>query len=243
MLPKEDLIKILQLTKTIKVLYVEDNAESRIQTKKLFGNFFDYIDTAADGQEGLDLYKDNFINTNSHYDLIITDIEMPKLNGIDMIKEIYSINKRQKIIVTSAYDDSKIFIDLIDLGVEGFIQKPLSFKNVMDAFNNFYKSFKSASLINLSKYLSYNLSTKELFDKKQLIQLTKNETMFIEFLINNQNSENSLETIFNHIFYDTPEKIFSHDSIKALVKRLRKKIPYDLILHSRTTGYSLNKEL
>ncbi len=243
MLPKADLIKILELTKNIKVLYVEDNKESRTQTKKLFSNFFDKIDTASDGQEGLALYKDNYINTNLHYDLIITDIEMPKLNGIDMIKEIYIINKTQKIIVTSAYDDSKIFIDLIDLGVEGFIQKPLSFKNVMEAFSNFYKNFKSSSLINLNDSLRYNLLTKELFDQNQLIQVTKNETMFLEYLINNQNTTNSLEDIFNHIFYDTPDKIFSNDSIKALVKRLRKKIPYDIILHNRTTGYSLNKKL
>ncbi len=243
MLAKEDLLKILQLTKSMRVLYVEDNKESQTQAIKLFKNYFAEIDTASDGQEGLGLYKNNFIDTNSHYDLVITDIEMPKLNGIDMIKEIYSINNKQKIIVTSAYDDTKYFIDIIELGVESFIQKPLSFNNVTDAFKSFCDSFTSSSLINLNDSLSYNASTKELFDENLLIQLTKNETMFIEYLIDHENITNSLEDIFNHIFYDTPDKTFSPDSIKALVKRLRKKISSDLILHNRTTGYSLNNKL
>lgn len=240
MISKSNLLNILAITHTLKVLYVEDNSESRIQALKMFHNYFDYIDVAVDGSDGLNCYENYFFNTNEFYDLVITDIAMPNMDGINMSKAIYGLNKEQKILVVSAYSDKKYFIDLINMGVEGFIQKPLSFEQVSDALKQVCRSFVDTSIITLSFNCSYNKLSKKLSLEKEEISLTKNENKFIEFLIKNRNLNSTLEDIFNHIFYDNPDKEFTTDSIKGLIKRVRKKLPEGLILHNRTTGYSIN---
>ena len=151
---KLNLFSVVAITNNLKILYVEDNKESRDQAHKLLINYFSEIDVASDGEEGLEYYKNYHLDTNRYYDLVITDIEMPKMDGISMSKAIYGINKNQKIIVVSAYNDKKYFIDLINIGIEGFIQKPLSFEQVSEALKEFCKHFKDENLIKLDNNLN-----------------------------------------------------------------------------------------
>ena len=240
MISQVELKNLVSYSKNLKVLYVEDNQESRIQALKMFENYFTHIDVAVDGQDALQKYKKYFYDTNNYYDLVITDIRMPKMNGIDMSKAIYKLNLHQKIIIISAYSDKNYFIDLINLGVDGFIQKPLSFEQVSEAFAQLSKNIQDNSIIKLSQGCTYNNLSKELLCNDKKIAITKNEYKFIEFLIQSHNNVFRIEEIFNYIYSDELDKNFTDDSIKGLVKRLRKKLPDDLILHSRTTGYSIN---
>jgi DNA-binding response OmpR family regulator len=235
-----NLLSIISITNNLKVLYVDDNQASCDQADKLLKNYFSSIDIAIDGINGIECYKNHFLETNTYYDLIITDIEMPNMDGINMAKEIYKINKDQKIIVVSGYNDKKYLIDLINIGVDGFIQKPLSFEQVSDALKQFCKSFNEISLIKLAKNCSYHKLTKEFLHNNIKIDITINESKFIEFLILNHNNSFAIEDIFNYIYYDKYQKEFSSDSIKGLVKRLRKKLPDELIIHNRVTGYKIN---
>ena len=110
---------IISFTKKIKLLYVEDSETTRRQTLKLLSNFFDDITTAVDGQEGLELFKKN------SFDMIITDINMPNMSGIEMLKKIKKSNTNIPCIIMSAHDDSKYFIESIRLDIDGYILKPL----------------------------------------------------------------------------------------------------------------------
>ena len=106
-------------TNKLKFLYVEDDkfimtALSRV-LKKYTGNLL----TATDGQEGLDM----FLKTNP--DIIITDIEMPNMNGLDMSRKIKKINPDVPIVLTTAYNDTDTFIEAIDIGVDKFLIKPI----------------------------------------------------------------------------------------------------------------------
>ena len=99
------------------IKYVEDNLKAREATLMVFEEFFDEIVFAVDGFEALNIFDDSI-------DLIITDINMPNLNGLDMIKEIRDKNSSVPILVLSAYNESGYFIDSIKLGVEGYLLKP-----------------------------------------------------------------------------------------------------------------------
>ncbi len=118
----------LNLLKTIAqnytLLYVEDEKLLRESTLNYFKKFFLNIDVAEDGEAGLEFYEKN------HYDLVITDILMPKLNGIEMLKRIKQINNEQETIIISAYSDSSYFTEAIMLDVSGYILKPIDFNQM-----------------------------------------------------------------------------------------------------------------
>src|SRR5262245_13651227 len=81
----------------------------------LFGELW----TAVDGKSGLALYMEH------KPDLVVTDISMPVMSGIEMIREIRKVNRPQHVVVTSAYDDAEHLIPLIELGVDHFLTKPM----------------------------------------------------------------------------------------------------------------------
>ncbi len=125
---------ILEFTKNLDVLYVEDNKILRESTRLLLGNFFAKVDVGEDGREGLELYKNYFKDNKKHYDLIITDIDMPNMDGLEMSKEIYKLHNEQEIIIVTAHKNIDYFLDAINMGCSSFILKPISKKKMAKIF-------------------------------------------------------------------------------------------------------------
>lgn len=126
---KQKVKELVKITKSLKLLYVEDNADARTQTLKMLNNFFKDIDVAYDGEEGLKKYKQN------SYDLIITDINMPNLNGLQMSKEILNISPEQMIIILSAYNDTQYLEECINIGVTNFLHKPVDLERIVNTLD------------------------------------------------------------------------------------------------------------
>jgi len=131
---------VIQYSQKLSVLFVEDEEDVRRASRGLLLNFFDLIDVSVNGQDGLDKYQEYYQENQIHYDLIITDINMPKMNGRDMIKEIKSINPSQAIIVVSAYHDSNDLIDLIQIGITDFILKPMRSAQLVQVLHTICKT-------------------------------------------------------------------------------------------------------
>ncbi|MBF0538182.1 MAG: sigma 54-interacting transcriptional regulator [Nitrospirae bacterium] len=110
----------------LSVLYVEDDDTMRHETYHILTKFFTSVETAANGREGLQSYRQR------QYDLVISDIRMPLMDGIKMTSEIKGINKEQSIIITSAYDESEYLVELINIGIDNFIIKPLNNKKFLE---------------------------------------------------------------------------------------------------------------
>lgn len=104
---------------TLSILYVEDEIDLRDTTSDSLKSFVKEIVVAADGKEGLELFK------NSNFDLVITDINMPKMNGNDMMKEIREINPNVPIIVTTAHNDENEINAMKEAGMNSYIMKPI----------------------------------------------------------------------------------------------------------------------
>jgi two-component system chemotaxis sensor kinase CheA len=134
---------IKEVGNTLKVLYVEDNEDAREQTLKMLENFFSNIEVAFDGEEGLLKYKKEKEINDSFYDLIITDINMPKLDGLSMCKEILSINSNQHILVISAHNEIEKLEKLIDIGVSQYIHKPVDLSELVETFSKLMQSISS----------------------------------------------------------------------------------------------------
>jgi len=236
---KSAIQNIINTSKTLKVLYVEDNKEVRESTLLMLQNFFDHIVVAIDGHNALELYKNYFYDTNTYFDIVISDIQMPKLNGVDMVHKIYKINKEQKIIMVSAYSDKEYLIPLLNMGVEGFMQKPLSFEQITDTVKKVCQIFEGALITDFGDGYTYNRFDNILLKDDEKIKLNRNEVKLIELFLKNINKNFSLEDMFNYIFFDKPYKEYSTNSIRSLLKRFRKKLPENFIINNRTLGYKI----
>ena len=118
-----------EILKNISILYVEDESDVREFTSKLLSSLLNNVYTAENGLDGLDLYKEN-INT---IDLIVTDINMPKMNGIAMCEKIRELNKEIPIVVTSAHNDTDFLKKAIDVGVSTYAMKPIDLYQLIES--------------------------------------------------------------------------------------------------------------
>jgi len=127
---------IIKYSKDLTLLYVEDNADSREMTLMLFEDFFHQVIVAVDGEDGLEKFKTHDI------DLIITDINMPKCNGIDMCKKIRKINDTIPIMIITAYNEDEFFVESIELGVNGFLFKPMKMDHFSQVLYNVVQKYQ-----------------------------------------------------------------------------------------------------
>lgn len=111
--------KLYGYSQTLSVLYVEDDEFLRADMHALLSPLFKSIDMAEDGVDGFEKYN------NSIFDIVITDINMPRMNGIEMIEKIREMNPEQKILSISAHNEGDILINIIKAGVNSFILKPV----------------------------------------------------------------------------------------------------------------------
>jgi DNA-binding response OmpR family regulator len=195
----------------------------------------------------LERYIDYNDNYNKSYDLIITDIEMPSVNGIELSKNILKLNKNQKIIVLSAHEESHYLIDLLNIGVKGFLKKPFNKKRVLEVLhgicNELDIELKNKTEVKLNNGFIWHCDSKVLTHEGISINLCASETALLDLLISNRNITFSIDDIFNVVYDDYFEKDLSIDSVKSLLKRIRKKVPSDLIKNIYGEGYRINQQL
>lgn len=116
---------IQRYTRPLHVLYAEDSATMRHATERMLRHYFDHVDTAVDGQEAFEFYKTFYTNHDRYYDIVITDLEMPHLDGQALSTLILDLTPHQQIIVISSLNDSVRLINLMNLGVKKFLAKPV----------------------------------------------------------------------------------------------------------------------
>jgi len=139
----------------LKLLYVEDDKNARETTLKLFDNFFKDITIAVDGQDGVDKFK------TKEFDLIISDISMPNLNGMEMLEVIRKENSTIPILMLSAYNDIEYFMQALELDVDGYILKPLVHDQFLKALFKIVQKINFISLNkNYQKQLEYEVKNR-----------------------------------------------------------------------------------
>jgi PAS domain S-box-containing protein/diguanylate cyclase (GGDEF)-like protein len=144
-MPDQENLPLLDVT----ILYVEDDEVTRKGIAEFLGLRVQKVIVAEDGQQGLEYYKEH------HPDMIITDIKMPVMNGIDMAKTIKLINKDIPFIVTTAYNDVEFLIECIDLGINQFILKPIVGNKLMEAIHKCMRGYSlEQELVQIAGLLS-----------------------------------------------------------------------------------------
>ena len=118
-----------EILKTISVLYVEDENDVRGFTSKLLSSLLRKVYVAQDGQEGLQIFEEN----QDDIDLIVTDINMPKMDGLSMGAAIKKINIEIPIVITSAHNDTNFLKRAIEIGVTTYAMKPIDLYQLVES--------------------------------------------------------------------------------------------------------------
>lgn len=198
---------------------------------------FKSVDSVENGEEALALYKSN------KYDIVLSDIQMPKINGVELVQEIYNINQNQMIIVLSAFDDSKYLLPLINLGIERFIKKPIDYDELTNSLLNVSKKviensqFNNDSIILLDNSFTFDKEKDLMYCNNDLVALTKYEIIFMQLISDNVGKVYSNDNIV--AYYDSVNEKIDTENIRKLVSKLRRKIPKDSIESLYGVGYRL----
>lgn len=242
-----------QINSDFLTLYVEDNEETRKETIEILENFLPAVISANNGEDGINLYKKHIQSKKLNaFDLIISDIKMPKLNGLDMIKEIKQLTPSIPVIILSAYNNKNYFLDAINvIGVDSFLIKPFSLNELINVlFRIIYKQYQKDifvlqdvfmeienDIISIGKNYYYDYLNASLFYKGSMIKLSKNEHLFLKILIDARGRNVSFNTI-EHLIW--PDSSINNHSLRSLVYRLRSKINPEIIVTIPSFGYKLS---
>ena len=121
----EHIDELMKLSQNLTVLYVEDDPMQREEIAEILHDFFKVVILAKNGQDGFEKFLSYKDENGDYPDLVITDISMPKLTGIEMSKMVLEHNTEQLIIVFSAYNDTNYLLDLINIGIDSYLVKPM----------------------------------------------------------------------------------------------------------------------
>jgi len=235
---KEKLQKLSKLASSLTILYVEDDKVLQTKTKSVLDELFTHVDCCDDGVAGLELYQEYNYQNNRFYDLVITDIQMPLMNGVELSKKIVAINSKQNIVVVSAHDDSNFLIEFINIGVMKFIKKPFIFDTFVESLLDVLQIHHEKK-IDFGHSIYWEPATKRLYKDNVEVNLSSSEQFLITLFTNNPQqvfSKYDLINMFEEENYDT---VISEDSIKSIIKRIRKKIPEQMIVNIYGQGYKL----
>ena len=222
-----------ELLKNLTILYVEDEADVRRNAVEYLKRIAKEVLEAKDGKEAIKIWADE------KPDIIITDISMPRLNGLDMARYIRSKDSDVQIIIATAYTDTDYLMQAVELNLVKYLVKPITKDKLLTALAQSVEKSKSSHnfSVKFSKTCSYSAYTQHVTWDNKTIKLTKNEVLFMDLLAHNIERVLSYQEIEDAIW---PFEGMSQDAIRSLVRSLRKKLPEGTIENISGVGYRLS---
>lgn len=226
------------MQRSYSILYAEDDKMVRANYVIYLESYFDKIYQADNGKDALIIYKDR------KPDVILLDINMPEMNGIDTIKKIREVDDTTPIIILSAHSDKEFLFDAIKLNLVDYLVKPINrneFKSIIEKTLenlNSKVSKEEESVVSLVKSCYWDKEKRLFFHRNKIVDLTKNERILFELLLDCKNEIVNPITISTYV-WDNDSQV-NDASIRNLVKRLRKKLPIDIIQSIYGNGYILS---
>lgn len=217
--------------KNKRILLAEDDSMTRIQLCHTLKMLCGKVYCAKDGEEAYNLYEDE------QPDVILTDVRMPKKDGMKLIRQIRQVDYTIPIIILTSFDDKSLLLSAANLAIDGYLIKPIEFTALVKILSQAIKRTQKENLIIVNEDLIFNYDTKEFFHHNILKILGNKELELIEFLLDHQHKIVSKEEIEAKLWhYEVP----CDSAVKNLVLRIRKKLGNTVILSMKGIGYRLN---
>jgi len=221
------------------LLYAEDDQESREIFAFILKEYFSNIYLATNGKEALALYHEK------KPDILLLDISMPYLNGLDLAKIIRKDDPNTHIIMLSGHSEKEKLLSAVNLKLEAYLLKPIDIILFKDTIVNLIRQIQTKESVYLRNDLIWDKTHSSLMHKGEELKLTKKERLLMQLLTHTLGMYVTHDELIIHIWHDEiPDH--SHDNkLIQLIYRFNKKImqhlssPAHLIENSYTLGYRL----
>jgi Response regulators consisting of a CheY-like receiver domain and a winged-helix DNA-binding domain len=214
----------------MKLLIIEDEYSLMNALAKGFHKLGYTVDTAGDGEQALEFYYSNL------YNLVILDLNLPKLDGLDILTEIRKENKEIPVLILSARNEVSDKIKGLDMGANDYLAKPFYFNELEARVRALLRrNFKTVSAVIICGEVKLDTSLKNIFYNADEISLTKKEYGIFEYLMLNKGRVVSGEEIIEAV-WESDVDIFTN-VFKVHINAMRKKLPKDFIKNVKGQGY------
>lgn len=220
---------LLNILSNKKVLCVEDDIDMLNNMMEAIELFFNKVVGVRDGIEAL------FEIMNDHYDVIILDIALPCIDGLDVIKKIREIDKKIPIIILSAHTEQEYLWRAVELKITRYLVKPYDKTTLLKALEDVALELAEYTLLfQITSSCKYDFYKKILYKHAKIIYLSKSESRLLEYFLKRPNQTITYEQIFHYLWeFEQPTK----EAIKSIIKELRKKIDNTFIQNLYGVGY------
>ncbi len=221
------------ILKYLTVLYVEDDDEVRENITSSISNIVKKVYSSSNAKDALELYD------SIKPDIIFTDIDMPGINGLELVKEIREEDSSTPIVVLTAYKTEIFLLEAVSLHLESYIIKPISYQDLKEALFNCSQKLLERNRFeivfpNSSKYnLHTNIFTNE---NNEIEKLQHKEKLLLEILIEFKNELVLYDIIEENVWEGD---ILNKGTLKVLIGKLRQKIGKNSIINENEQGYRL----
>ncbi|MGP1449772.1 MAG: response regulator transcription factor [Wolinella sp.] len=219
---------ILDTLKETTILLVEDDASLREAISCPLTRRCKEIYCASNGIEGLSLYREK----SPH--IVITDINLPELNGIKMAQEIRAISKDTPILIITAFGTEENLLSSFNINACSLLKKPIDLDELFIVLLANAKRTMAESVIAINDEFSYHTRTQRLYRLGNSIELTRKETKILDLLIKNRGNHVSYEEFQSRIWGSSPMTL---DALRMHINSIRKKSFQDIVKNFSGVGY------
>ncbi len=217
---------------SLTILFVEDENSIRTALSRAISDEFAKFIVAKDGSEGLKKFK------KYKPDIVITDIMMPIIDGLEMSRDIKKISRDTPIVVLSAFNEKDRLMSAINIGIDKYLMKPIDTDELLSTLEHISKDILSlGDLIDLGSGYTFDKIARVLIKDGKTITLTKKELLFISILVKNIGAYVLHEELKKYVWTN---KNVSDAAIRTFVKRVREKTSKSFIKNVPGLGYKIN---
>lgn len=231
--------------KNIRILLVEDDYHTQVKLVKILNRVYDDIIVAKNGDEALTIFRAYHLQ-NKSFDLVVSDINMPIMDGINLLENIRQIDELLPFIFVTAQLDLDTLLKVVKLDIDNYIMKPIDVNILLQSIDKtIKKSFKRKffSEGNKKLYLTddiyWDCLQKTIFKEETEIKLTKKEILFLDILCGRINQVVNTDEIIYQLWEDSIDMDANISNLKNLISRIRIKIPKLNIENVYGLGYKL----
>jgi len=219
------------------ILVIEDEPDLLERLASILAGERYTVVTAADGKEGLAKIWDDC------YDLILLDIMLPHIDGLEVLTEIRAAGIKTPVLMLTAKGDVSDKVKGLNLGADDYLAKPFSLAELLARVRALLRRATAASPVIEAGHIQLNTNSREVFSDGIPLQLTAREFAILEFLMHNRGRAVSRFTLAEHVWGDDFDPFSMSNFIDVHMKNLRRKIAADdkpqLIVTVRGFGYRL----